>query len=65
MADFKKGDVVRLRSGGPRMTIQDLGGGDYTTSTFVIDDPVVCVWFEGPNLQEKVFERACLESFPE
>lgn len=58
MADFKKGDVVRLKSGGPRMTIEDIA--DFSDSGGP-DDGVVCVWFEGPKPQKKTFDRAVLE----
>ncbi len=34
MADFKQGDVVRLKSGGPAMTVETTEGGE-----------TVCVWF--------------------
>lgn len=30
MADIKRGDVVGLKSGGPRMTVQEVG--DFATS---------------------------------
>jgi uncharacterized protein YodC (DUF2158 family) len=54
-SEFKKGDVVRLKSGGPRMTVQDLG------SFTGIEDGVVCVWFENNKQQSAVFDRAGLE----
>jgi uncharacterized protein YodC (DUF2158 family) len=38
-AEFQKGDAVRLKSGGPRMTIADL--------TQVNGEPyLVCVWYD-------------------
>jgi len=57
MEDLKKGDEVRLKSGGPIMTVQ--GIGDYSFSTG-IEDGVQCIWFEGTKVQEKVFDRATL-----
>lgn len=57
MADFKKGDVVTLRSGSPRMTIVELddfsaGGGP--------KDGAKCQWFEGTRPLERVFDSAAL-----
>ncbi len=43
MADgFNKGDLVRLRSGGPIMTV-DLIGPRYSTNA---EDEAQCSWFE-------------------
>lgn len=36
MSEFKVGDVVRLKSGGPQMTIHD----------FLEDGKVECAWFD-------------------
>jgi uncharacterized protein YodC (DUF2158 family) len=57
MDELKKGDEVRLKSGSPIMTVQALG--DYSLGTG-ISDGVLCVWFEGNKVQEKVFDRATL-----
>ena len=58
MATFKIGEVVRLKSGGPPMTIQRIIGGPklhvlattgdeaYKVQGFR-DGDVVCQWFEG------------------
>lgn len=54
MDEIKKGDVVRLKSGGPSMTVQDVG--DFVTVT----DGAQCVWFEGKKRYEHVFDRATL-----
>lgn len=37
--EFQLGDVVRLKSGGPRMTVENLGDR-------LGDEVVCCVWFE-------------------
>jgi uncharacterized protein YodC (DUF2158 family) len=38
--DFKIGDVVQLKSGGPKMTVTSVGTDHYS------QEPVVsCVWF--------------------
>lgn len=41
---FKVGDVVRLKSGGSRMTIEKVDGDD-----------VLCVWFEGAKVERAIF----------
>ncbi len=59
MGQFQKGDVVRLKSGGPNMTIIDLenfsgyAGGPKNDAS--------CVWFEGNKKQEAIFDVAVLE----
>lgn len=57
MADFKKGDVVQLKSGGPRMTIQDLG--DYGPTG--PEEGALCVWFEKDKQQQSTFDVAVLQ----
>jgi uncharacterized protein YodC (DUF2158 family) len=52
MAKFKKGDVVRLKSGGPKMTVQD--------QTAKVGH-LVCQWFEGAKLLQGVFDEESLE----
>jgi uncharacterized protein YodC (DUF2158 family) len=41
MTDFKVGDVVRLKSGGPKMTI----------GASMKDDRVECHWFGGQTIE--------------
>ena len=52
--DFKAGDVVQLKSGGPKMTIKDIDVYGMGSS----EDHVQanCVWFEGTKQKEGVFE---------
>ena len=38
---MKPGDIVRLKSGGPRMTIQA-----------ILDDRVVCKWFDKNDTEQ-------------
>jgi uncharacterized protein YodC (DUF2158 family) len=51
MEDFEIGDVVQLRSGGPRMTVHSL----------VSDGDVVCQWFEGSEVHEENFPKEALK----
>ena len=47
---FKIGDVVRLNSGGPNMTVHDIRN----------EDDVVCTWFEKARQCEGVFKTSAL-----
>ncbi len=47
--EFKAGDVVQLRSGGPNMTIERIGKERVSSST----DAARCVWFEGEGAKRK------------
>jgi len=58
MADFKKGDTVRLKSGGPLMTVAELGNFGVTSP----EDGVKCVWFDGNRQEEAVFDSAVLKA---
>lgn len=50
MADgFKPGDVVRLKSGGPKMTVAEIREGR-----------VLCQWFTGDKREIAGFEPATL-----
>lgn len=60
MTEFKKGDVVQLKSGGPKMTIQDLG--DY--GPVGPADGASCVWFEGTKPKYGVYDVVVLELAP-
>ena len=59
MERFQTGDAVRLKSGGPCMTITTLGV--YSGWTMSVSDTVACRWFEGDKQQETVFDMALLE----
>lgn len=51
---FKVGDVVKLRSGGPAMTIDDITD----------ENECVCQWFgEKEKLERAVFDPKTLKSF--
>jgi uncharacterized protein YodC (DUF2158 family) len=59
MAQFNKGDVVMLKSGGERMTVEDVG--DYSQGMGMgPEDGVHCVWFEGKKVQSHTFDAATL-----
>lgn len=60
MSDFAKGDVVLLKSGGPRMTIQEVG--DYGFSDAPLNG-AHCVWFEKNKSFEKPFSFDVLVKF--
>lgn len=47
--DFKVGDVVQLKSGGPRMTIEA-----------VSENLVDCVWFEKNKIDRNAFNPTLL-----
>ena len=47
--EFRVGDVVQLRSGGTRMTIEHIN-----------DDQVACTWFEGKKLDRATFVAGVL-----
>lgn len=58
MSEIKKGDVVQLKSGGPKMTVVDLG--DYAGMGLGPANGAKCNWFEGAKPQEKVFDVVAL-----
>jgi uncharacterized protein YodC (DUF2158 family) len=47
---IKKGDVVKLKSGGPLMTADETNGKN-----------VHCLWFDGLMVCNEVFDRASLQ----
>jgi|AntAceMinimDraft_9_1070365.scaffolds.fasta_scaffold291113_1 uncharacterized protein YodC (DUF2158 family) len=57
MADLKVGDVVKLNSGSPRMTIQELGTYDFGPGAY-------CRWFDEKEPKENVFPLAALQLVP-
>ena len=50
MEQFQQGDVVELKSGGPKMTIHGVKGSKAT-----------CVWFVGKDKKQDVFEVGTLK----
>lgn len=66
METIKVGTTVRLKSGGPVMTIESfatrLAGADIMTSKNVEDKSRVnCQWFEGPKLSKGSFDVMSLD----
>jgi uncharacterized protein YodC (DUF2158 family) len=52
MKTFKVGDLVRLKSGGPVMTVASVG------------QSVHCQWFAGAKLEKGFFDAESLENAP-
>jgi uncharacterized protein YodC (DUF2158 family) len=56
-SQFKAGDVVRLKSGGPQMTIEGIGPYSMSSKT----NRAKCLWFEGTKRMEGLFELITLK----
>jgi uncharacterized protein YodC (DUF2158 family) len=56
MADFKPGDLVHLKSGGPIMTVNGLEPAT---------QELVCLWFSGDDLERGVFSQAAVAEVEE
>lgn len=70
--EFKIGDIVQLKAGGPKMTVQRFIGETsevslQTAGEFIQkirgfkDGDVICQWFDGSALQEGVFSKESLK----
>ena len=59
--EFKPGDVVKLKSGGPKMTIKKIGPNNLENAK----DDASCVWFEGNQLKDSRFPLETLVSAQE
>lgn len=55
---FKNGDIVQLKSGGPKMTVDEVDG-QYGKSR------IACVWFAGARRERAFFSPETLISAPE
>ena len=55
--EIQKGDVVQLKSGGPKMTVEDVD----KYSLGAIKDEALCKWFDGEVLKEGVFALSSLK----
>jgi uncharacterized protein YodC (DUF2158 family) len=49
MSDLSQGQIVELKSGGPKMAVKSIDGAD-----------AVCMWFSGDKLSEIRFPLVCL-----
>lgn len=45
---FNPGDVVVLKSGGPKMTVEEVG-------EYLLGIGAKCIWFDGKTRKEEVF----------
>ena len=52
MNDFETGDIVVLKSGGPKMTVKSLSSSSGN---------LVCQWFAGKKLEEGFFKAESLQ----
>lgn len=55
LEDFKGGDVVLLKSGGPKMTVS------YVDAHYKV---VRCKWFDNGQIREETFYPYCLVGVP-
>jgi uncharacterized protein YodC (DUF2158 family) len=63
MPEFKAGDVVKLKSGGPQMVVMETG--DYAAGMGTgPKDGVKCEWYEKGKRVEDVFATTSLELAP-
>ncbi len=67
METLKIGDVVQLKSGGPKMTVQRIigtdnnniglkAGDEFLKLRGFKDGDVICNWFEGSSLRDGTFK---------
>lgn len=56
---YKIGDVVILKSGGPPMTVHKIGGYQETAP----DPGLLCVWFDTKKKVEEVFHPNAVEKY--
>lgn len=57
-AAFKPGDQVQLKSGGPVMTVENVG--DYSPGP---NPGVVCIWFSNMEVMTRVFSPETLDHY--
>ena len=56
---FNVGDRVKLKSGGPVMTVESVGKGMYDA-----EEKAFCAWFEKSDLKRDSFPLGTLEASP-
>jgi uncharacterized protein YodC (DUF2158 family) len=59
MADLKSSDVAQVISGGPRMTVTQVGEDSFGIMT------AWCVWFEGTKQMQGTFPVTSLKHSPD
>ena len=73
MEYIKTGDVVQLKSGGPKMTVQRVIGTDHSNLGLKASDEflklkgfkegdVICNWFESSSLKDGTFKVESLNA---
>jgi len=62
MTEFQIGDVVNLKSGGPSMTISNIGNysGGFSMGP---ENGALCIWFEKEKKLESVFDIRVLMKY--
>jgi len=55
MADWKKGDLVELKSGGPPMTVNDIHN----------NGKLYCFWFDGTEQKNGLFNPETVKPSPQ
>lgn len=58
MSEFKIGDVVQLKSGGPEMTITSRDSNAFTGES---ETNWICTWFEGYKQHSGTFHQDTVE----
>lgn len=53
---FKPGDIVQLKSGGPKMTVKESASTDKNI--------IYCQWFAGSKLESGAFRSESLQAAP-
>jgi uncharacterized protein YodC (DUF2158 family) len=65
MVKFKVGDIVRLKSGGPKMTVNPLPASPDAERLAELehgqDERTRCSWFDGKKFLSEVFHADALE----
>ncbi|MDN3668150.1 DUF2158 domain-containing protein [Echinicola jeungdonensis] len=59
MEKFKKGDIVKLKSGGPKMTVEEFQWNPYKNN--YDKEKLQCTWFKEDIKYSEIFESAALE----
>jgi len=59
MSNFNVGDVVQLKSGGPLMTVHNIGDYSHTGP----NPGLLCVWFDNVKKVEDVFDPRAVEHY--